>query len=286
MTLLLAITPIMLLFVTSCNRDQVTQPDENKGVLQDYLTVSDFDYWGELHNGAMDNVEDNFVVDTTIVVLEELVDTVRNFNCDYLSDAMSDSALQFEITGMCHKNKWYVVGDSLGQEFDAFAAGDILEYLFNNGVIDGVEHDLLERLVNLAQSGLDSSITMVQMEDSLRLYELIWNNQQYTEWGDGYVSGVVLNIALHSVDFWTMYPPPIGKSNSICLPVLGVIAAKDLAGAILSAVSTAAIQYAAFGKVNVKVVAMATAVGAVSASTGCLQILYTAIVRVLGNMYP
>jgi len=232
--------------------------------------ISDFEFYGNLHNDALMNVYLNFN-DTVHSSLESYINSITNFNRAYFVANISDTTFSSinELNYLTERYKNFVVGayllDTLSSAQIDFC--DQISILQSEGFIDKNEKSLLLRLNNTVLKSLNGEIDANGLIDSIYLYVEYFDSQNYCiNQKFGTLSSVILNISEHSIEYWSLNTNQTKFIEHQLDPrVLPPWAAADIGGALWGATSAA---LWSGGNPSWKSLGKGALTGAVSGSTG------------------
>lgn len=236
------------------------------------------DFYGEIHNAALTNVSENYVLPNKgIDSADDVISSINDFNKSFFNTLPSDERL---VTASYDDNfatyNRFVVQDELATDiFDEFSSNNIdnlisdLEAL--NFVADS-EIAILRDLVLVIRGNIEGNVSIPQYRAQVESLVKRWQDEGYTTTNnDGNLTGIVLSIAWSSAVWWD---ENFDKGFNTKAPPLWV--ALDAAGAVVGAVTTMSVQIVQddiderpdipnWGAVGTSAV-----IGAVTASTGAV----------------
>jgi hypothetical protein len=254
---------LSLIFITiACSKKTELSKDSLK--VQSYLNL------GTAHNEFLKNAKDNFEVNASVTSTSDKIDYIYNFNSKYIDKldfTIQKKALmreQMNISKGLVKTSNLTSGSfyqSLSEDsIDEGTIFEKLDTLRDFEVISDFAHTLLTNFANDLKANYESNLSDADLK--LNLIQLIatYDNHGYPEdSGEGAIIGTIFAISLSSLEWW--------EENNDSTEVAPWVAA-DCAGALVSGVSTACIQYGFNGEVDWNIACTSALVGAVSASTG------------------
>jgi hypothetical protein len=242
-----------IIAIMACTKDaNETNVVDNENV----LTIETYSYWGKLHNDALSNVKDNFIIPDGVFSLSEKIDYIKNFNMEFLkSTNINEFATQKDVEFYMDKYKNLVdkrqvyskcfvpvmkvqsSGISETEEngdIDIYAALDIA---YQKDSIDEFEYKSMKRILDYAKISLDTLATTPSQSFAFLLDEIgnEFNDKKYPADGKyGHSLGAVLAIGNASNEWWISNQDMIsygGNSNGASMqPEAGTVG--DAVGAI------------------------------------------------------
>ncbi len=266
---LLQITGLMLslaVFFVACNKEKdTTQNNATKK-----LVFSSYQHYGDLHNDFLTNALNNFNEDPAIKATQAKIDYIDRFQQNYVPLTALSTSERADLSSALFDYRHLILYPDLYQEaFVQNAAGVSLasqiDDLLNYGLIDAFEHGVLKNLLVKIQGNLDGNITNDQLENFVNNAVKDWEAMGYTQSSTtGRLLPVILSISVSSIDWWKNHPGA-DRYKTAALPAW---AAADVAGGLVSGVSTIIVQYTVTGDVHWGVVGGSVVAGAVVGSTG------------------
>ena len=204
------------------------------------------------------------------LIHQEQIEAVRNSSMDERDKNSLINSLN-EYIG------FYQTENVYNQLISTDSIPSTLKELERNGIIDSFEFDLLIELYNIT---IDNYNTGDQEEMSKMINSLCVRWENYYGGMDkkaGVLSGYILGISKSSINWW--------NENYTPTRVVPFWVATDVAGALISGVIHAGLQWGSSGKVEWKHVGFAALGGAITSSTGVVRVTGPWIDKLLNSIF-
>ena len=224
------------------------------------MMVSDYAYLGELHNGFMSNMLNNYSVSESVTNKYELFDDITVFNVQFAKDQITD--ISSDHLGFFSKYKSFLDKSSFSRycvlratrssddegieslinngivDDNIPSVSSMLDYLYDSGVLEESSFNTLNTLVDLMVYSIEGQISDANFER--RIDGLI---EDFNAFGyssddyDGLIVASVLAISKSSLEWWKENPEASTAEDK-----MPQVVAADLAGAVTGAVIDAIVQ--------------------------------------------
>lgn len=269
----------MLLFICvftfqSCKKDYLHRTEG--------LKVEDFEKTGEVHNGFMTNLLENFDVKEydELASPRDKVDLLYAFNSDFLlkSGSIVNTG---EYVEYFNRHKGLVITEKLtGSAFHVNRSGgrdeyegknvfELLNYLDSLNLVSEFWYSTLYDLCTDLKSNYVGALSDQELELKIEEYVQAFDSHGYDpSSGEGVSLGKILAITTASVEWWKAHPE--AYSGFLEGERLAPWAAADIVGAAWGGATGAIGSYTAGGEVDWGAVGVGALSGAIAGSTGAV----------------
>lgn len=258
----LVFVAISILAIGCTNHQSDTDPTTPK-----LRSIEDYAWIGKLHNDFLDGIAEKNAIENTRSETDTIDwELVHQEHLNQVQALELESNYKVTLTTSLNASKPYYHTDNLYA--DIFPNNSLYEYygqlqiLLSRHIIDITELGMLKELGMSTKQNMDGEISNAELTDVVMNLCDKWNKKYGQSMiRDGEYSAHILAIAKSSMEWWSEADIPETRSASL------VISA-DIAGALITAVTSASAQYLANKRIDGVVVAYSAVGGAIVGSTG------------------